>query len=683
MKIVADNKVIIYHNEDVECRFDRTTGQLISITNKQMSMRCEGLLIDVGCDGAYIGGSLAYQSFDPLNTWNLPQIEPLQHEDCWEFLGYNDNLKELQMIYRAAELEITVNYLLNHGAVEVSTKIRNLHREKRIINGVAFLLIQHAIEGDLTFSFPGNIPHQEFRVSELQPNEPIVTHLVNPIIQSHSDNGHINILFIDEEEKWGTGVYKTEEATTHYINIAGVESYLDVNESLICGTLYIQLIGSNDPYLPIRDLYRRKGWNPPSDGHTDGVLYSCHPHGTMDSKFQDKKTLREYTDEFKDLKEMGIDHVWILPIFEHLDRGVYHPTDQRIIDKRYGDDEDVRYFSRTLHELGMTLLFDYVPHGPASEDTFGKEHIKWASVDRDGLPKLEWNCLSFDMTNPEYRQYTTELVEEHVERFDIDGSRIDCAMGGLSNWNPLWGNRPSNSSLRGGVCISKAIRDGFVNKNKKPIVTPENFNPVPVYIPHTDIFYDMPLYRALWEMDLANLTPLEYTQRLTRWLHTEMMTTPENYIKLRFLGNHDTVSWVLQKARATVVYGIEKAKALWVLMACIDGIPMIYQGDEDASIYHTEGPILRGFFKELFAARKQWLGNHFNVEYIYTGTPIMAFLRTCGEQNRLIAINLSPDTERCKTNYKSQEILFGQEQMTEDEIVLEGYGYSVLRTSAE
>ncbi len=227
--------------------------------------------------------------------------------------------------------------------------------------------------------------------------------------------------------------------------------------------------------------------------------------------------------------------------------------------------------------------------------------------------------------------------------------------------------------------MSKAIRDGFVNKNKKPIVTPENFNPVPVYIPYTDIFYDMPLYRVLFELESAHVPPKEYTHRLTRWLNAEMMSTPEKYMKLRFLGNHDSVSWVWQKARATEVYGIEKAKALWVLMACIDGIPMIYQGDEEASIYHKEGPNLRYFFKELFTARKQWLGNHYDVDYLYTGTPIMAFMRSYEGHKRLIVINMSPNSERCNIHYKWQIALFGQQQMIEDEIVLEGYGYSILR----
>lgn len=610
----------------------------------------------------------------------MPPIDPLQTSGPdWKFTGYNDRLNELHMQFAIEDLEITVIYHVNGDTLEVGTTVKNVRSDRRMINGLAFMLSEKEQFGEVEFEFPGNVPHNQFRVSELEPYEPVVTGLVNPIIKTKSDNGHLNILYINEEEKWSCGVFKDENGTANYVNIACLESYIEPGETLYCGKLYLQPVGESDPFMPIRELYKKKGWNPPTDGHTEGVLYSCHPHGTMDSGFQDRKTMREYAEEMADLKEMGIDHIWILPIFEHLDRGVYHPTDQKIIDERYGTDEDVAYYSKKLHELDMTLLFDYVPHGPEINDPLGIERREWASVWRDGTPKIEWNCLSFDMANTEYRQYTTEMVENHVERFDIDGARIDCAMGGLSNWNPQKGNRPSSSSLRAGIYISKAIREGILNKNKKPIVTPENFNPVPVYAPYSDMFYDMPLYRVLFEMEEANLAPVEYAQRLTRWLHHQMMTTPENYLKLRFLGNHDSVTWVWQKARPTAIYGVEKAKALWVLMTTIDGIPMIYQGDEDASIYKQEdGPVLREFFTELFGARKKYLGNEYDVNYLYTGTPIMAFTRTKGEDKRLVVVNLSPNQEECEIDFDVKETLFGQMQK-DNRIALEGYGYAILK----
>ena len=680
MKVTASNEILILKDGDLQCKFDNRNGQLLSISNKQMEWNSGGLFIDIGCDDEYKLGRLTYHSLDPLHTWEMPPIDPKNNpQKEWEYLGYNFSLDELHMNFAIDNLIITVIYRANGDTLEVSTLVKNARSDRRMINGLAFILRDSTQTGDVQFEFPGNVPHDEFRISQLKPFEPVVTGLVNPIIRTTSDKGNLNILFIDEEEKWSTGVYKDDAEVPHYVNIACLESYIEHNESISCGKLYIQPIGQGDSFRPIRNLYLKKGWNPPTDGHTEGVLYSCHPHGTMDSDFQDRKTIREYAEEMEGLKEMGIDHVWILPIFEHLDRGVYHPTDQKIIDTRYGTDEDVMYFSQKLHDLDMTLLFDYVPHGPEKDDPLGIEHREWASLWRDGTPKIEWNCLSFDMTNPAYRQYTTELVEDHVERFDIDGARIDCAMGGLSNWNPSLGNRPSSSSLRGGVSISKAIREGFLNKNKKPIVTPENFNPVPVYAPYTDIFYDMPLYRVLFEMEETHLSPAEYAKRLTRWLNHQLLTTPENYLKLRFLGNHDSVSWVWQKARATAVYGVEKAKALWVLMTTIDGIPMIYQGDEDASIYRKEGPVLREFFTELFAARKKYLGNAFDINYLNTGTSIMAFIRTHGTEKRLVVINLSPDKEQWSTDVQIQETLFGQTQMARNQISLDGYSFAILQ----
>ncbi|MCJ8009932.1 alpha-amylase family glycosyl hydrolase [Lederbergia wuyishanensis] len=679
MKVTREEELLTLVNSGLTCKFNLQTGQLLSITSQTMEWITGGLLINVGCDEEYKLGRLKYHSLDPLHTWEMPPIDPLKSASTeWEFTGYSTHLQELHMEYKIDDLEITVIYHINGDTLEIGTKVKNTRSNIRLINGLAFMISESITSRDIRFEFPGNVPHNEFRVSELSPYKPVVTGLVNPIIRTVSDKGNLNILFINEEEKWSSGVYIDDSEHAHFVNIACLESYIKSGETIYCGKLYIQPVEQNNSFLPIRELYKKKGWNPPTDGHTEGVLYSCHPHGTMDSGFQDRKTMREYAEEMVNLKQMGIDHVWILPIFEHLDRGVYHPTDQRIIDTRYGTDEDVEYFSEKLHDLGMTLLFDYVPHGPELDDPLGIEHREWASVWRDGTPKIEWNCLSFDMANPDYQKYTTELVEEHVDRFDIDGARIDCAMGGLSNWNPVEGKRPSSSSLGAGVSISKAIRDGILNRNKKPIVTPENFNPVPVYAPYTDIFYDMPLYRVLFELEESKLEANEYASRLTRWLNHQMLTTPENYLKLRFLGNHDSVTWVWQKARPTVIYGVEKAKALWVLMATIDGIPMIYQGDEDASIYRQDGPVLRDFFTELFAARKEYLGNTFDVEYLFTETPIMAFVRTRGDAKRLVVVNLSPDQEQCTVNYEMKKTLFGQEQSAGNQIKLDSYGYAII-----
>ncbi|TLS52620.1 hypothetical protein FE782_08260 [Paenibacillus antri] len=676
----------IYAKEELECRFDAYSGRLLSVRRGETTFATSGLVVDVGVDGRYALGTLEYRPLDGLHTWELPLIVPNGGGSAnARFLGHSlDGDGRLHLNYAFDGLLLSVEYAVRAGTLCIEADIRNAASSRRLVEGVAFLLPQALPnEASLRFEFPGNVPHGVYSADELRASDaPIATGLVNPVIHAAMGDLSFNVLFVDEEEKWATAVYRAAEPSLVYANVAAVECFLEPGESFRCGTLYVQPVGRLSPSEAVRALYASRGWTPPTDGVRDGVLYSCHPYGTMDSGFQDRRTISEFADALPGLKAIGVDHVWVLPIFEHLDRGVYHPTDQAIIDPRYGTDDDVAAFSRTAHELGMTLLFDYVPHGPEPEDPLGVKLRQWAAVDRGGQPVIEWNCLSFDMANPDYQAYFRALVHDHVDRFDIDGSRIDCAMGGLTNWKPAPGNRPSSSNLKGGVAISRTIREALAEKGKKPLVTPENFNPVPVYAPYTDAFYDMALYRVLFELENAGLEPAEYAARLTHWLETELRFTPEGYIKLRFLGNHDTVSWVWQKRRATEAYGVEKAKALWVLISSIDGMPMLYQGDEDASIYRRTGPDLRSFFTSLFEARKTWLGNEYDIRYQKTDSPIVAFARTNGTRRRWVAVNLSPEPASCTAAAVVRDVLYGACDVGGDgrSVSLQGYGYVLAAT---
>ncbi|MBP5294659.1 MAG: hypothetical protein J6Y95_02940, partial [Lachnospiraceae bacterium] len=434
--------------------------------------------------------------------------------------------------------------------------------------------------------------------------------------------------------------------------------------------------GDGSPYLQIRRFVESLGFQPAEGGIRDGVMYSCHPSGTMDAGFPFKTDLFQYAEELPKLRDMGIDHIWLLPVFEHDENGVYHSTDQSVIDPRYGGEEGCRYFCGKAHELGMTVLFDYVPHGPAADFPLVKAHPDWPSKKRDGSMQEEWECVSMDYNHPGYQEYTTELVEDHVRRFSIDGARIDCAMGGLSNWRPYPGNRPSGNSVLAGVHITEAIREGFLKGGKRPLNLPENFYLIPNYYHCTDVFYGMNLYRAFAELEpLLKENPADYVMKLTDFLDQEAMITPENYHKMRFLGNHDTVSWVWQSKRAQDIYGTEAAKALFALIALIDGVPMIYQGDEDPTLARKDGENLTAFFKELFADRKKYIPKGSNrTTYLHTLEPIMAFVReavpadendenagadyrTEGEKSVLVLINLSSETEKIVGNLAQGRLL--------------------------
>lgn len=652
--------MITLQNKNLTCAFDDQNGQLRQIRRGGLTLPFTGFAFDFGCNEAMVNDLLRYESMLEFRTWNLPDIKPTGKAFDRTPADFSVSGDTFRVLYRLEQTEVAVLYTLCDRYLRVDLTLTNTTAAPLYLNTCAFMLGLDQAEG-VVFDFPANAPIRRCRSAELPEGEPVQTGLINFATHTSLPGGDFNLLFIDKIEKWGCGVYRSG-SVTNYVYDAGLEIDLQPGRSCQVGSLYLtpcapsseHFAGDGNPYLQIRDVVASLGFAATEDGIHDGVMYSCHPAGTMDSHFPLKDDLYQYAEYLPRLREMGIDHVWLLPVFDHNEQGVYHSNDQSVIHERYGGEAGCKYYCDKAHELGMTILFDYVPHGPAPEFPVARDNPEWPSKRRDGSLQDEWECVSMDYNHPGYQEYTAELVHDHVRRFGVDGARIDCAMGGLSNWRPYGDNRPSGNSVLAGVHITEAIRSGFLRGGKPSFILPENFNPLPNYYHCTDLFYGMNLYRAFVELEkLLPENPSEFVRLLTDFLEREALVTPANYHKMRFLGNHDTVSWVWQSARAVDCYGTEPAKMLFALISLIDGVPMIYQGDEDPAIYGRDGENLTAFFTKLFASRKAYLPRGSNLTtYLYTGTPVMAFIRepqeapaspyeTKGSGRVLVMINFS------------------------------------------
>lgn len=666
--------MIQLNNASMSCIFDDRNGKLLEVRQNNQVISLDGFAFDFGCNEENQTNIFTYESMLNFRTWNLPAIKPTQKGEIPPPISCISDPDSLTVTYDINGCLVHVIYRLTDSTLHIDIELENKSKSTFYLNSFSFLLKLNAIE-DVTFDFPCNVPIQHFKASDLEPYHVIETGLISFATHTKRSDGDFNLLFLDPVEKWSSGVYHDSKCT-NYVFCAGLEADLDPGKKLSVGTLYIQPCENANPYLKIRDFVASLGYKPCEGGITDGVMYSCHPSGTMDTNFPLKQDLFQYADYLPVLKQMGIDHVWLLPVFEHNENGVYHSNDQSIIDERYGGEEGCKYFCDKAHELGMTVLFDYVPHGPAPEFPVARDNPEWPAKRRDGSLQDEWECVSMDYNHPGYQEYTTQLVCDHVKRFGVDGARIDCAMGGLSNWRPYQDNRPSGNSVKAGVNITDAIRNGFLRGGKPSFILPENFNPLPNYYHCTDLFYGMNLYRVFCEIEpLLQSDPTEFVRILTDFLEREAFTTPVNYHKLRFLGNHDTVSWVWQSRRAVDCYGVGGAKALWAVISFIDGMPMIYQGDEDPTLYLSEGENLTKFFTKLFADRKKYIPKDNNETiYLHTGTPVMAFLRGNGKERRLFAINLSDKEQTIDlSNYKEAHPLLAKENSN----VIKPYDYQI------
>ena len=400
----------------------------------------------------------------------------------------------------------------------------------------------------------------------------------------------------------------------------------------------------------------------------------------MDTGYFNRLTLAEYAQTIDSVADMGFDAMWLLPVFAHSGDNVYEPTDQGIIDKRYGGEQEAAVFIDRAHTLGMKVLFDFVPHGPRPVYSFAKEHEDWVSKKKDGSLQIEWECVSMDYNNPDYAAYNQALAAYYAKDLGLDGARIDCSMGGLPNWDNAQGLRASAAGLQAGVTVVSSLREGFKEGGADVLLLPENFHPSPAYASVTDVFYDMPLYRCLYDLNQRGLSGREYAAAVTEFLNAEHQSSVSGQLKLRFLGNHDTVTWTFDAQRAQTLYGTEKAKALWMMLGWIDGVLYIYQGDEDPATYHLEGENLEAFFTDLIAAKREYLPNTLDTEYLQTGSAVFACRRFDENTSRLVLVNLS-DAETTYTLSASASVLtaLGGVTLTGDTVTLSPYSGTILQ----
>jgi 1,4-alpha-glucan branching enzyme len=129
--------------------------------------------------------------------------------------------------------------------------------------------------------------------------------------------------------------------------------------------------------------------------------------------------------------DMGFTHLELLPVSEHpfdgswgyQTLGLYSPT------SRFGDSQGFRRFVDRAHAAGLGVLLDWVPahfpsdaHGLASFD--GTQLFEYADR-REGY-HVDWDTLIYNFGRTEVRNFLVGSALYWLERFDVDGLRVDA-----------------------------------------------------------------------------------------------------------------------------------------------------------------------------------------------------------------------------------------------------------------
>lgn len=219
------------------------------------------------------------------------------------------------------------------------------------------------------------------------------------------------------------------------------------------------------------------------DWYETAAFYQIYPQTFFDggdvSAFPGLGTLKGIEAKLDYIKDLGIDCVWLNPIFQSSFKAFgYDITDYKEIDSRYGTLADFERLVAEIHKKGMKIIVDFVPnhcgeHHPFFQDFKSQDgHLDWF-VSTDTLnynldksekfhrpsnwqqmgdkPGSAWNeyvakteteaakfyyaqysgnMPDFNLRNDDVKAYLQEVMEYWLE-VGVDGFRIDAISHGF------------------------------------------------------------------------------------------------------------------------------------------------------------------------------------------------------------------------------------------------------------
>ena len=268
------------------------------------------------------------------------------------------------------------------------------------------------------------------------------------------------------------------------------------------------------------------------------------------------------------LKELGVDVVWLMPIYTPGEEGKwgtyaspYAVKDYKGIDPFYGTKDDLRSLVSTIHDNGMEIWLDWVANHTAKDHPWATTHKEYYG----GNPYSPngWNDVyQLDYSCSGLRTAMIDALKYWVSEFDIDGYRCDYADGVPRDF---WCEaRRQVNAVKEIAWLAESGGDG---DNAKLVKETFDYNYAWGYADR--LIYDVK------ESDSSVSVISEQSYKL-HYPDTNA-DCYEGKSRMVYISNHDVVQ---DKGGMPANLFGSNVKPLTVLMFTVYGMPLIYNGQE-------------------------------------------------------------------------------------------------------
>ncbi len=392
----------------------------------------------------------------------------------------------------------------------------------------------------------------------------------------------------------------------------------------------------------------------------DAIVYEVYLR-----RFHPNGNLRGLREKIPYLKSLGINCIWLMPVWEGPTAHGYGPTNFFEIEKDYGTIDDFQKFIQKAHEAGIRVILDFIANHTSDQHPYFlsafnnpfsvfRDWYRWKKNsqgyyvyeyhnDWDTLPNLNYG-------NPNVRHYILK-TGQFWANMGVDGFRCDVAWGVPHDFWKLFRR------------VLKEINPDLLLINE---VLPRS----PAY--HKDEFdmsYDTDFY--------GNVLDVMESKKPLSAIHYSIEKTRKNYPRytqdFRYLENHDMERFIAK-------YGLNKTKLAATLLLTIPGTPLIYYGQEIGLTEKT--PEMNWNFNkdELFLFYKKLIHLRRNHPCLRRGemikiptnaeNEVYAYARQDENEMFLVVLNFGGEVDLCRLHFPESKFHFSAVKAVKLENVL-------------
>lgn len=412
-------------------------------------------------------------------------------------------------------------------------------------------------------------------------------------------------------------------------------------ENLAPGNYFFQLLNrsQNDFSVPqnyllrvTEDTYSLINGSSPPAWCRDAVIYEIYVR-----KFSESGDLAGVRRRLDYLADLGINCIWLMPIFDGPTEHGYGPTDFFQIESDYGTLTDCQELIRAAHQKGIRVVLDFIANHTSDQHPYFLAAFRnsksvfrnwyyWRAdtLQADGLIHgfhNDWDTLpNLNYENPQVWQFMLGIARFWLQA-GVDGFRCDVAWGVPHRF---W----------------KTFRREVKEINPECLLLNEVLPRSPAY--HHDEFdmsYDTDFYGNLLDVlrQKKEVAALDYGLRKT------FKNYPANTLNLRYLENHDMPRFLRE-------FGEPRTRLAAALLLTYPGTPLLLYGQEtgvteptglmnwnapDSSLFH--------FSRTLIHLRRQHpaLRSDEIINLPTENPTVYAYVRQSPSEKFLIVLNFS------------------------------------------